>query len=232
MARVWLLAMALLPSCLYPDDDAYSGGPSGPSYNCSTFAIDNPTKDSTWTTREQKLDFSGAGGTEPLVWTNQTSGATGNGSVYEGLGYDPIFCPQGCPVRRFGGSVPLVAGFNMVTVSDAHDCSDSIVVDYVPYPTDCTATPTLTITMPSSEPSVMVTSGTEVTVGGDSTGELEHFSWYAGGFSYGDGPFTAGLWEIPLGVTYQNTTFTMTVRDRCGITAHDEIELVVPVPRT
>jgi hypothetical protein len=227
MARALLVCLMLLGACVGSDYDASPGDPY-PSCTNSAFAIDVPTKQETWMTRDATLAFSGQGGREPMRWRNALTGATGAGHVVENLQYDPLFCPMGCPVRRFGGSVPLAEGVNPVDVSDADTCTDSITVTYVPYPTDCAAQPTLTITKPSSAASVTVVAGEMVEVAGTSTGEIESMSWYAGGFDSGSGAFAGGPWSIVLPGLYVTRTFSMTVVDRCGHAAHAMIDLVVP----
>ena len=227
MARSLLVWVTVVGACM-PADDGVSPGDGTPFCTNSAFAIDVPTKDATWTTRNPTLYFAGPGGREPIRWRNATTGASGSGSVDEHLEYDPLFCPMGCPVRRFGGVVPLVEGVNAVDVSDAETCTDSITVTYVPYPTDCVALPTLAITKPSSAPSATVVAGEMVEVAGTATGEIESMSWYAGGFDAGSGPFAGGPWSIVLPGVYVTRTFSISVLDRCGKGADAMIELVVP----
>jgi hypothetical protein len=227
MVRKAVVVVMLAAACV-ADDGGTATAPGGSQCSNSNFAIDVPTKDATWTTREPTLSFAGPGGSEPLVWRNETTGASGPAYVDDGTQYDPLFCPEGCIVRRFGGEVPLIAGTNFITVSDASTCNDSITVEYVPYPKDCMALPTVAITMPTTEPSVTVVGGESVEVGGDKTGELETCSWYAGGFEHGTWSCSAGPWQITVAGTYVTRTFTIRVADRCGAQASAAIELVVP----
>jgi hypothetical protein len=125
--RWWLVLGLCAPAC------AVDGGGEGDYTlppDCSHFALDAPTNRDTWTTDQATITVSGPGGTPPIRWRNLATGASGDGEVVERLEYDPWFCPEGCPVRRFGAYVPLAVGANSVEITD-ESCRDTLLVDYV-----------------------------------------------------------------------------------------------------